>query len=68
LLEQSVNSNGDITKHEDVQGDVEEGKVEATDVEKAAIKMMCDEKAKDVKYIEPVMTNQAESGQVHLIT
>ena len=48
-----MNSNGDITKQEDVQGDVEKGKVEATDVEKAAIKMMCDE---------------AESGQVHLIT
>ena len=38
LLEQSVNSNGDITKQEDVQGDVEEGKVEATDVEKASIR------------------------------
>ena len=44
------------------------GRVEATFVEKAAIQMMCDEKAKDVKYIEPVMTNQAESGQVHSIT
>ena len=30
--------------------------------------MMCDEKANNVKYIEPVVTNQAESGQVHLIT
>ena len=30
LLEQSVNSNGDITKQDDVRGDMEEGKVEAT--------------------------------------
>jgi hypothetical protein len=30
--------------------------------------MMCDEKANNFEYIEPVVTNQAESGQVHLIT